>query len=84
MESEEMKQYQQRMAQPATQQLYKKRSRIAEYVHMKIKSAWRLDRYGVRGLVKAGKEALWMAIAFNVQLMLTMRRQLVEAGRIEG
>lgn len=84
VESEAMKQYQQRMEQPVTQQLYKKRSRIAEYVHMKIKSVWRLDRFGVRGLVKAGKEALWMAIAFNVQLMLTLRRQQVEAGRIEG
>ena len=67
-----------------TQQLHKKRSRIAEYVHMKIKSVWRLDRFGVRGLVKAGKEALWMAIAFNVKLMLTLRRQQAEAGRIEG
>ena len=84
VESEAMKQYQQRMAQPATKEMYKKRSRIAEYVHMKIKSDWRLDRFGVRGLAKAGKEALWMAIAFNVQLMLTLRRQMAEAGRIEG
>lgn len=84
VESEVMKQYHQRMAQSETQQLYKKRSRIAEYVHMKIKSDWGWDRFRVRGLVKAGKEALWMAIAFNVQVMLTLRRQEAEASRIAG
>jgi transposase len=82
VESEAMKQYYQRMAQPETQQLYKKRSRIAEYVHMKIKSDWGLGRFRVRGLVKAGKEALWMAIAFNVQVMLTLRRQQAGLGQI--
>ena len=84
VESDAMKQYHQRMAQPETQRLYKKRSRIAEYVHMKIKSDWGLGRFGVWGLVKAGKEALWMAIALNVQVMLTLRRQQAEARRIAG
>lgn len=78
-ESEAMKRYHQRMAQPETQQMYKKRSRIAEYVHMKLKSEWGLGRFHVRGLAKAGKEALWMALAFNVQVMLTLRRQQAEA-----
>jgi transposase len=84
VESEAMKQYHQRMAQPEAQQLYKKRSRIAEYVHMKIKSNWGLSRFRVRGLVKAGQEALWMAIAFNVQAMLTLRRQQAEVCLIAG
>jgi hypothetical protein len=86
VESEAMKQYHQRMAQPEAQQMYKKRSRIAEYVHMKIKSNcnWGLGRFRVRGLVKAGKEALWMAIAFNVQVMLTLRRQQAEVCLIAG
>lgn len=75
VETEVMTQYHQRMAQPETQQMYKMRSRIAEYVHMKLKGSWGLTRFSVKGLAKAGKEALWMAIAFNVQMMLTLRRQ---------
>lgn len=75
VESEAMTQYRQRMAQPETQQMYKMRSRIAEYVHMKLKGSWGLTRFRVKGMAKAGKEALWMAIAFNVQVMLTLRRQ---------
>ena len=75
IESPAMEQYYQRMQRPETQSLYKNRSRIAEYVHMKLKSNWGLGRFRLRGLVKAGTEALWMAIAFNVQMMLTLRRQ---------
>jgi transposase len=84
VESEAMTQYRQRMAQPETQQMYKMRSRIAEYVHMKLKGSWGVTRFRVKGLAKAGKEALWMAIAFNVQVMLTLRRQQGELSLMAG
>lgn len=80
VESEAMTRYHQRMAQPETQQTYKKRSRIAEFVHMRLKSDWGLGRFSVRGLAKAGKEALWLALAFNIDMLLRLRREAPQAG----
>jgi transposase len=73
-ESEAMARYHRRMAQPDTQALYKRRARIAEYPNLKIKAVWQHTRFRVRGLVKAGKEALWMALAFNLDLRFQLLR----------
>lgn len=73
MESTAMKQYLARMKRPEIKRLYRKRSEIAEFPHMWAKAVKGWRRFSVRGLVKAGMEALWVALAYNVTQWLRMR-----------
>lgn len=67
IESEAMESFQRRMETVEAQQIYSRRSEVAEFPHMWWKGTWKWRRFTVRGLAKAGKEALWLAIAYNVQ-----------------
>lgn len=73
VESEAMKQYLKRMKQPATKELYARRSEIAEFPHLWIKAVKRWRRFSVRGAVKAGIEALWVALAYNIAQWIRLR-----------
>jgi transposase len=66
IESAAMQQYLDRMQRPEVAQLYKKRCEIAEFPHLWTKGVKKLTRFTVRGLVKAGIEATWIAMAYNV------------------
>lgn len=66
IETAVMKQYLDRMQRPEVKQLYKKRSEIAEFPHLWAKGVKKLTRFKVRGLAKAGIEAIWIAMAYNV------------------
>jgi hypothetical protein len=66
VESPAMKQYLARMKQREVRQLYKRRSEIAEFPHLWAKGVKKWTRFSVRGVVKAGMEALWVALAYNV------------------
>ena len=68
VESPAMRAFAERMEQPEKQQLYKKRSAVAETPHMHWKGNWNWRRFSVRGLQKAGMEALWLAMAYNTQV----------------
>jgi hypothetical protein len=68
VESEAMQTYLERMQDPKTQELYKRRSQVAETPHMRIKENWKWRRFSVRGLTKSAKEAIWIALAYNVQV----------------
>jgi transposase len=72
-ESAAMKQYRRRMKQPEVKQLYAKRSEIAEFPHMWAKAVKRWRRFSVRGVVKAGMEATWVALAYNVSQWIRLR-----------
>lgn len=72
-ESEAMQQYQRRMKQSEVKQLYAKRSEIAEFPHMWAKSVKGWRRFSVRGVVKAGMEAMWVALAYNVTQWMRLR-----------
>ena len=74
IESAAMKRYQARMEQPEVKALYKKRSEIAEFPHLWTKGVKGLRRFSVRGVVKAGIEAIWMALAYNVTQMIRLRQ----------
>jgi len=56
-----------RMKQPEAHSLYRKRSEVAEFPHLWIKSYWGLRRFTLRGKAKATKEVIWAALAYNVQ-----------------
>ena len=77
IESAAMKQYLARMKRPGTKKLYRRRSEVAEFPHMWAKAVKGWRRFSVRGVVKAGMEALWVALAYNVAQF--MRVQRVEA-----
>ena len=61
-----MKEYLARMKRPETKQLYSKRCEIAEFPHLWAKGVKKWKRFSVRGILKAGMEAMWVAIAYNV------------------
>jgi hypothetical protein len=73
VESKAMSDYLARMKRRAVKTLYRKRCEIAEFPHLWIKGVQRLRQFSVRGLVKAGTEALWMALAYNVTQWLRIR-----------
>jgi transposase len=73
VESEAMRHYLARMNKPSTQALYKKRSEIAEFPHLWTKGVKNWRRFSVRGLVKVGMEALWVALAYNVTQWIRIR-----------
>ncbi len=66
VESAAMKRYLARMKRPEVKQLYKKRCQIAEFPHMWAKAVKGWRRFSVRGAVKAGMEAIWVALAYNM------------------
>lgn len=74
VESPAMKRYLARMKRPEVQQLYRKRSEIAEFPHMWAKAVKGWRRFSVRGVVKAGMEAVWVALAYNVTQWLRLRQ----------
>ena len=66
-ESAAMQHYLQRMQQPATQQLYGKRARVAEFPNLWMKHLRKWRRFSVRGKAKACREALWRALSYNAE-----------------
>ena len=74
VESAAMRQYMARMKKPWAKALYKKRCEIAEFPHMWAKAVKKWTRFSVRGQVKAGIEALWVAFAYNVTQWIAIRR----------
>lgn len=73
VESKAMRQYLARMKRSAARTLYKKRCEIAEFPHLWIKAVKKWRRFSVRGLVKAGTEALWVALAYNIAQWIRIR-----------
>jgi hypothetical protein len=68
LESRTMQAFMERMDQPEKQELYKRRSVVAETPHMHWKGNWKWRQFSVRGLRKAAMEALWLAMAYNTQV----------------
>jgi hypothetical protein len=76
---QEINDFQQRMATPESQQIYRQRSEVAETPHLWMKAKFGLRQFHVRGLLKAGQEALWAALTYNIVLLLRYRRQASHA-----
>ena len=79
VESEAMRQYLARMKKSSTKALYNKRSEIAEFPHLWTKGVKKWRRFSVRGLVKTGMEALWVAFAYNVAQWIRTRATALTA-----
>lgn len=75
VESTAMRRYLARMKRPEVKQLYKKRSEVAEFPHLWVKAVKGWRRFSVRGLLNAGMEAIWVALAYNVTQWMRVRPQ---------
>jgi len=62
IESAAMQAFQQRMGSAEAQQVYGRRSEVAEFPHRWWKGVWKWRQFSVRGLARAAQEALWRAI----------------------
>lgn len=65
-ESDAMKAYLARQQQPTIQELYRRRKAVAEFPQLRFKGNWGLRQFSVRGLDKVNREAIWIALAYNV------------------
>jgi transposase len=74
---QEIQDFQQRMAQPETQQIYHQRSEVAETPHLWMKAKFKLRQFHVRGLVKVAQEALWVALTYNIAILLRCRKRVL-------
>jgi Transposase DDE domain len=72
-ESDAMKVYLTRQQQPAIRELYRTRKAVAEFPQLRFKGNWGLRQFSVRGLAKVNREAIWIALAFNVSQWLRLR-----------
>lgn len=65
-----------KMATEEAQRIYKQRAPLVEFPNAWIKQKLGLRRFATRGLAKAGCEALWAALTFNVQRMFRLAPDL--------
>jgi hypothetical protein len=79
VESAAMQEYQTRMKQTETKELYRTRSEIAEFPQLWFKGVKDLRRFSVRGLKKAETEAKWIAFAYNVTQWMRVQAELAVA-----
>jgi len=64
-----------KMATPEAQQIYRQRSRIAEFPHAWIKQRCGLRQFRCRGLLQATLEATWAALSYNLTRWFALKRQ---------
>jgi transposase len=62
-----------RMQRPEMQQIYRKRSQLAEFPNAWIKEKFRLRQFHVRTLKKVTMESIWAALTYNIQQWARLR-----------
>ena len=62
-----------RMETDEAKAIYRQRGAVAEFPNAWIKSKFGLRQFRLRGLVKAGMEALWAALTYNIKLWIRLR-----------
>jgi transposase len=76
VESPAMKRYLARMKRRQIRELYRKRSEIAEFAHLWTKAVKKWRRFSVRGTLKAGMEAMWVALAYNIAQWMRIQAEI--------
>ncbi len=72
-EPAEVAAFRQKMQTSEAKQIYRQRGAVAEFPHAWIKDKLGLRKFRVRGLVKAGLEALWACLTYNVMQWIRLR-----------
>ena len=65
-EAQEVAAFKAKMATEEAQQIYRRRSEVAETPHAWIKEKFGLRKFRLRGLKKVGQETLWACLTYNV------------------
>ncbi len=65
-----------KMATEQAQQIYRKRSQIAEFPHAWIKERCGLRQFRCRGRLKVAMEATWACLSYNLTRWFRIRRKL--------
>jgi transposase len=72
MENEVVAAMRRKMETPEAKQAYRQRGEVAEFPNAWIKDKIGLRKFHVRGLAKAGMEAVWACLTYNVQLWIRL------------
>jgi Transposase DDE domain len=64
------------MESEAAQKIHKQRSQIAEFPHAWIKERCGLRQFRCRGQQKAGMEATWTCLSYNLIRLFSVRRKI--------
>ena len=62
-----------KMNTDTAKEIYRQRSRVAEFPNAWIKDKIGLRQFSVCGLLKVGMEALWACLTYNIQLWIRLR-----------
>jgi transposase len=68
-----VQQFAARMQTEEAKAIYRRRGEVAEFSNLRIKSKLGLKQFRVRGVAKAGIEARWACLTYNVQLWMRLR-----------
>jgi transposase len=67
VEASEVQEFKQKMQTPEAQAIYRQRGAMAEFPNAWIKDKLGLRQFRLRGILKAGTEALWACLTYNIQ-----------------
>jgi transposase len=70
----------QKMQTEEAAKIYRQRSAVAEFPHAWIKAKLGLRQFRLRGLLKAGMEALWACLTYNIQQWIRLSWRAKPAG----
>ena len=73
-EEKRVAEFRAKMASEAGQEIYKRRGAVAEFPFAWIKERMKLRKFRLRGVRKAGMEALWACLAYNVMIWIRKGR----------
>jgi hypothetical protein len=73
-ETAEVAAFRAKMNSAEAKSIYQKRGAVAEFPNLWIKEKFGLRQFSVRGLNKVRVEATWVALAYNIQQWLRLRR----------
>ena len=72
LHEEAIEAFDEKMKQPESLAIYKKRAPLAEFPNAWIKTKLKLRRFATRGLQRVQCEAIWAAMTFNLQRMFRL------------
>jgi transposase len=69
----EVAEFRQKMQTEQAREIYRQRAQVAETPNLWIKEKFGLRQFSVRGLSKAGMEALWACLTYNIRVWIRLR-----------
>lgn len=75
----EVAQFREKMSRPEAKEIYRQRGAMAEFPFAWIKEKFRLRKFRVYGKAKAGMEAVWACLTYNVLIYLRLSAMKMQA-----